>query len=50
VLVPFFLKNEKFGLTSQIQRAGISISSNIAAGIIKRIYSVFYIERGTLYE
>ena len=49
-----FPEIEKFGLTSQIQRAVISVPSNIAEGCgregKKDSIRFFYIPRGSLYE
>ena len=45
---------EKFGLTSQVRRAAVSVPSNIAEGCgrnhTKDSIQFFYISRGSLYE
>lgn len=47
-------ENEKFGLTSQMQRASVSITSNIAEGFgrrsIKEKIQFYYIAHGSLTE
>jgi len=54
LLTEGFPENEKFGLTSQIKRAVISIPSNIAEGIgrnsKKETRQFVYIAKGSLYE
>lgn len=49
-----FPNDEKFGLTSQIRRAVLSIPSNIAEGCgrnhPKDSIQFFYIARGSIYE
>jgi len=49
-----FPNDEKFGLTSQIRRAAVSIPSNIAEGCgrnyPKDSIQFFYIARGSIYE
>lgn len=49
-----FPKDERFGLTSQIRRAAVSIPSNIAEGCgrnyPKDSIQFFYIARGSIYE
>ena len=49
-----FPKEELYGLTSQMRRSAISISSNIAEGYgrqyKKETLHFFYIARGSLYE
>jgi len=49
-----FPEEEKFGLTSQIKRASISIPSNIAEGLgrnsKKETRQFVYIAKGSLYE
>ncbi|MBF9255410.1 four helix bundle protein [Pontibacter sp. 172403-2] len=49
-----FPKDEVFGLTSQMRRAAVSVSSNIAEGCgrqhAKDSIQIFYIARGSLYE
>ena len=49
-----FPQDERFGLTSQIRRAAVSIPSNIAEGCgrqhPKDCIHFFYISRGSIYE
>jgi four helix bundle protein len=49
-----FPADEKFGLTSQIRRAAVSVPSNIAEGCgrnhAKDSIQFFFIARGSLYE
>ena len=49
-----FPEEEKFGLTSQLKRAAISVPSNIAEGIArnhnKETRQFFYIAKGSVYE
>jgi len=49
-----FPKDERFGLTSQIRRAAVSIPSNIAEGCgrnyPKDSIQFFYVARGSVYE
>jgi four helix bundle protein len=49
-----FPKEEQFGLTNQIRRAGVSVSSNIAEGCgrqsAKDTINFLHISRGSLYE
>jgi four helix bundle protein len=49
-----FPSDEKFGLTSQIRRAAVSIPSNIAEGCgrnhPKDSIQFFYVARGSVYE
>ena len=49
-----FPKNEDYGVTSQIRRAGLSISSNIAEGFgrnhIKDKINFYYYSRGSIME
>ena len=49
-----FPNSEKFGLTSQIQRAGVSITSNIAEGFSRNYYrekvQFYYQAHGSLTE
>ena len=49
-----FPKDERFGFTSQIRRAAVSIPSNIAEGCgrnyPKDSIQFFYIARGSIYE
>jgi four helix bundle protein len=49
-----FPKDERFGLTNQVRRAGVSICSNIAEGQARRTTKDFvqflYISRGSLAE
>ncbi|MEO9532729.1 MAG: four helix bundle protein [Crocinitomicaceae bacterium] len=49
-----FPKDERFGLTSQIRRASVSVMSNLAEGCGRRHRNdrlqFFYISRGSLYE
>lgn len=49
-----FPKDEIYGLTSQMRRAGVSVLSNIAEGCGRRQHKdrlrFFYISRGSLYE
>ena len=53
-LVSDFPEDEKYGLTSQLKRASISIPSNIAEGIgrnsNKETKQFCYIAKGSLYE
>ena len=54
VLTKEFLNDERFGLTSQIRRAAVSISSNIAegwgSGTRKQFINGLNISRGSLLE
>lgn len=49
-----FPNTEKFGITNQMRRAGVSVMSNIAEGCGRRHQKdrlqFFYISRGSLYE
>ena len=49
-----FPKEEKFGLTSQLRRAGVSVTANIAEGFSRYYFKekirFFYISRGSLSE
>jgi four helix bundle protein len=49
-----FPKEEKFGLTSQLRRAGVSVTANIAEGFsryyFKEKIKFYYISRGSLSE
>lgn len=49
-----FPKKEEFGLTSQIRRASVSITSNIAEGFSRRTYKdkiqFYYISLGSITE
>lgn len=49
-----FPEEEKFGLTSQLKRAAISVPSNIAEGVArnynKETKQFFYISKGSVYE
>ena len=53
-LTKSFPKEEQFGLTNQIRRAAVSISSNIAEGCgrqtAKDTINFLHISRGSLYE
>jgi len=53
-VVSFFPEEEKYGLSSQLKRASISVPSNIAEGIArnhnKETKQFFYISKGSLYE
>jgi len=53
-ITSFFPKNEEYGLTSQIRRSAISITSNIAEGFSRRTYkdkiSFYHISLGSLTE
>lgn len=53
-LTKLFPKEEQFGLTNQIRRAAVSISSNIAEGCgrqsAKDTINFLHISRGSLYE
>jgi four helix bundle protein len=53
-LIESFPKEEQFGLTNQLRRAGVSIPSNIAEGCgrnhFKDSIQLFFIARGSLYE
>lgn len=53
-IVPLLPKDEKFGLTSQIKRASISITANIAEGYgrfhFQEGIQFYRISRGSLYE
>ena len=54
LLAKEFPEDEKFGLSSQIKRAAVSIPSNIAEGLgrqtKKETRQFFYIAKGSLYE
>jgi four helix bundle protein len=53
-LTKLFPKEEQFGLTNQIRRAAVSVSSNIAEGCgrqhSKDTINFLHISRGSLYE
>lgn len=53
-IIPHLPKGEKFGLTSQIKRASISITANIAEGYgrfhFQEGIQFYRISRGSLYE
>ncbi len=54
LLTKFFPKEELFALTSQIKRASVSVSANIAEGLgrqyKKDTLQFLHISRGSLYE
>jgi four helix bundle protein len=54
ILTNNFPEDEKFGLTSQLKRAAISIPSNIAEGMgrnsNKETRQYYYIAKGSIYE
>ncbi|WP_291871200.1 four helix bundle protein [Maribacter sp.] len=54
VITEFFPKQEQYGLTSQIRRCVVSVSSNIAEGCGRRTSAdtirFLHISRGSLYE
>lgn len=53
-IVQSFPEEEKYGLSSQLKRAAISVPSNIAEGIArnhnKETKQFFYIAKGSIYE
>lgn len=53
-IVKLFPEDEKYGLTSQLKRASISVPSNIAEGIARKhnneTKQFFYIAKGSIYE
>lgn len=53
-LTPQFPKEEQFGLTSQMRRAAISVTSNIAEGCGRSTANdcirFYFISRGSIYE